>query len=209
MKSLKEQLQEIRNSLQGEEKRASSTKTSRGDTKVIVTNGKKYKDCPVCGCRLKLNRFDKHLAEQHGPDSKRPEGSSKDVRKSPKSKGDEFVSCPKCKKQVKAKNLKKHLRRIHGERVLPKKSARSGKKSKVKFTTTPVNKMTPSEAAEYRKSLEDVHLGEDRAISEYLKKNPSKDEMGKFGVPQDKYRWGFYGSKSMEYDVWGKGDKEK
>lgn len=29
--------------------------------------------------------------------------------------------------------------------------------------------------------------------------------LGKFGVPQDKYRWGFFGNKSMEYDIWRKG----
>lgn len=50
---------------------------------------------------------------------------------------------------------------------------------------------------------------QNKEIFEYLKKNPTKEEIGKFGVPQDKYRYGFYGSTSMEYDIWRKGDKNK
>ena len=45
---------------------------------------------------------------------------------------------------------------------------------------------------------------QNKQILEYLKKNPSANGIGKFGVPQDKYRSNFFGSKTMEYDIWRK-----
>ncbi|EIJ36996.1 hypothetical protein [Thiothrix nivea] len=50
---------------------------------------------------------------------------------------------------------------------------------------------------------------QNKEILDYLEKNPTKEGIGKFGVPQDKYRYDFYGSNSMEYDIWRKGDKDK
>lgn len=117
--------------------------------------------------------------------------------------GDEIVICPRCDCQVKKKNLKKHTQRIH------KTKRRAGRKKGGRYIPPPRENLTAAEALELRKAIEDQNLCSDREIAEYLKKNPLKDEMGKFGVPQDKYRWGFYGSKSMEYDAWGKGDKDK
>lgn len=61
--------------------------------------------------------------------------------------------------------------------------------------------------AELKKAMTEIEDKKDKEISDYLKKHPIKDGIGKFGVPQDKYRWGFYGSSSMEYDIWRKGDK--
>lgn len=46
-------------------------------------------------------------------------------------------------------------------------------------------------------------------IAKYLKRVPTHQEMGKFGVPQDRYRWGFYGSSTMEFDAWRKGEGSK
>ncbi len=51
-------------------------------------------------------------------------------------------------------------------------------------------------------------LVSDPQIRSYLERNPVREEMGKFGVPQDKYRWGFYGHGTMEYDSWGKPKKD-
>lgn len=48
----------------------------------------------------------------------------------------------------------------------------------------------------------------DEQIRKYLEQHPETEEIGKFGVPQDKYRWGFYGHKTMEYDQWGKPPKD-
>jgi hypothetical protein len=63
------------------------------------------------------------------------------------------------------------------------------------------------EAGELLEALSDHHLIADKMVADYLKRNPVKDEMGKFGVPQDKYRWGFYGNKTMEYDSWSREHK--
>ncbi len=64
------------------------------------------------------------------------------------------------------------------------------------------------EAAGIREALTEQKLRADKEIADYISRNPIKeDQFGKFGVPQDKYRWGFYGHKTMEFDVWGKGEK--
>lgn len=120
----------------------------------------------------------------------------------------EFITCEQCQRHVKRKNLKKHIKRIHingksntnGKRVQAK-----SKKSKIE--PLPRFKLTSKDARKMRRIRENVeaHFTRDKEVSEYLKSHPLKDGMGKFGVPQDKYRWGFYGSRSMEYDTWGRG----
>ena len=52
--------------------------------------------------------------------------------------------------------------------------------------------------------LEEINqpLINDQAIADYLRRNPVTEDMGKFGVPQDKYRYKFYGHASMEVDQW-------
>lgn len=62
-------------------------------------------------------------------------------------------------------------------------------------------------AAEIISAMREMELARNKEIAEYLKRHPIHNEIGKFGVPQDKYRWGFYGSSSMEYDIWRKGEK--
>lgn len=44
-------------------------------------------------------------------------------------------------------------------------------------------------------------------IANYLKRVSDLSGVGKHGVPQDKYRWRFYGSSTMDFDLWRKGDK--
>ena len=55
----------------------------------------------------------------------------------------------------------------------------------------------------------DINNIVDPEIAAYLKKNPTDDysRIGKFGLPQDKYRWNFYGSSTFEYDSWGRNKK--
>ena len=59
-----------------------------------------------------------------------------------------------------------------------------------------------------RKAQSESSFIQNKQILDYLSKNPADNGMGKFGVPQDKYRYGFYGSGTKEYDIWRKGDKE-
>lgn len=73
-----------------------------------------------------------------------------------------------------------------------------------------IHKITPEIAAELRKILQDRAFFTNKEIEDYLVKNPNKyDAIGKFGVPQDKYRWGFYGSRTMEYDSWRRESTKK
>tara|TARA_R110000787_G_scaffold63520_1_gene142919 strand:+ start:3526 stop:3708 length:183 start_codon:yes stop_codon:yes gene_type:complete len=41
-------------------------------------------------------------------------------------------------------------------------------------------------------------------IRAYVSRVPEVDTLGKFGRPQDKYRYGFYGHASMAYDIWSR-----
>lgn len=50
----------------------------------------------------------------------------------------------------------------------------------------------------------DVQLNQNKEIRGYLKKNPVYQGIGKFGVPQDKYRYNFFGKKTMNFDIWRK-----
>jgi len=211
MKSLQEQLGEIKKVLEVSKSKEPERKNLKkpSQAKNVIVAGKEYKVCPECGCRLRPSRFNRHLLQQHGY---APKQHSDTIKQTALVGNDsEFTICPDCNKAVKKKNLKKHIRRIHEKKKFNAKNNQpnKGKPKKSRAIPLPAHRMTPEDAAELRKAMEETHLVQNREIEEYLKKNPSKDGMGKFGVPQDKYRWGFYGSKSMEYDIWGKGDKNK
>lgn len=100
--------------------------------------------------------------------------------------------------------------------VNDKKSAVQTSREYEKSPIEPINppaskKLTSEDAAQLLKAKNDVRIlenGNDKDIANYLKKNPPASQIGKFGVPQDKYRWGFYGHRTMEYDLWRKGDKK-
>lgn len=142
--------------------------------KMIEENGKQYKQCPDCKCKLRINHFDKHMMRQH--------------QKLIYDKN-QLIKCPECSNRVKTKNLKKHINRIHGEKKIN-------------------SKLTVKDAAELKKILTDDSFYKDKEIALYLAKNPIKEQLGKFGVPQDKYRWGNFGASTMEYDSWSRNNKE-
>lgn len=48
------------------------------------------------------------------------------------------------------------------------------------------------------------NISDKEIIKRYLAANPAPDSMGKFGVPQSKYRYGTYGLGSMEYNPWAR-----
>lgn len=64
-----------------------------------------------------------------------------------------------------------------------------------------------SQASISHGSNKDSSLIQNPEIRAYIKRVPDQEGLGKFGVPQDNYRYGFYGANSMEYDVWRKGEK--
>jgi DNA repair exonuclease SbcCD ATPase subunit len=64
MKSFRDQLSEIKNSLNSCEKK-SLVSEKKDSKKESSANEVKYKICPVCGCKLRFNNFRKHMALQH------------------------------------------------------------------------------------------------------------------------------------------------
>lgn len=75
-----------------------------------------------------------------------------------------------------------------------------------KYTTR--SPPTKQNAAEQLKVIKNTEMTKDREIKEFLEKNPAQEKLGKFGEPQDKFRHGYYGNSSMEYDIWRKGPKK-
>lgn len=65
-------------------------------------------------------------------------------------------------------------------------------------------KITKKHASEVLQAFKEQEESSDIEIKKYIQLNPVNDGVGPLGKPQDKYRWGFYGSKSMDYDGWSK-----
>jgi uncharacterized C2H2 Zn-finger protein len=151
-----------------------------------------YRECPVCGCTLRESNYTKHLNSQHS--------------ESAEQEGEQLVRCTLCSREVKKKNLKKHMRRIH-EGVKSRPYSEHERFHIDRYYND--SKMTSDEARKQLDALKDNNLVSDKVISAYLRAHPNPEVMGKFGVPQDKYRWGFYGSRTMEYDSWGRIHKQK
>lgn len=103
------------------------------------------------------------------------------------------VKCSHCAAMLNPKNLKRHLKKIHSV-VTHVRQASTSRKEQLKTDGAGRLKILRERAQKASQS----------AIASYLARNPVPDAMGKFGVPQDKYRWGFYGSSSMAYDAWGR-----
>lgn len=114
-------------------------------------------------------------------------------------RNEKYIICPSCLQFVYEKNLERHGSKslICKEMLAHERQIENQRRaSKAKI--------------EERKKLGESRLGSlvhNKQIYEYLRKNPVNNEMGEFGVPQDKYRYGFYGSSTMEYDILRKGDK--
>lgn len=206
MKALKDQLKDAKKLL-------GLRSSDKSDSKNAVKNqpnlsSKDYRTCPECGCTLRKGRYRKHLLKVHGHDIKRTSPMQQRVDKNTdKEESKQLAKCPTCTELVLKKNLKKHIRKAH-----KKKIARNRKNKKRVFSPPnfpKANKPSAEDAKKLREAINDGDLITDETIKRYVEDNPSKDEMGKFGVPQDKYRWGFYGSRSMEYDSWSKNDDSK
>ena len=154
-----------------------------------------YKLCPICKIRLRAKNYIKHIKQNH----------DREVRdlntKLSKVDETEFTNCPQCNVWVKKKNLKKHIQRTHEIQNINNTINKSP-------PISPKNNISPKEAHEQKRALEESTVINNKVISNYLESNPKSEGGGKFGVPQDKYRRGFYGSASMDYDIWRKGDKE-
>lgn len=82
--------------------------------KESILDDNKYKICQECGCKLRINRYRKHMALQH------------DIQVSdPPMQDTELVKCPTCSAMVKKENLQKHIQRVHK----PSKSTSVNKKN--------------------------------------------------------------------------------
>ena len=181
---------------------------------------KHEKRCAVCKMPVHKAYFDKHLKEQHGIFQK--------VKKN------KCIDCPECGVKVLPKNLQKHIRKAHkknnkrnaksdvrsksqicdicGQEIAGninhhKKQVHPARQPKLGAPAKPKRKqkkLSPKQASARLKEIRDQKFFHDQAILDYLSRVPEIPKYGKFGVPQDKYRWGFYGHRSMEYDIWGR-----
>ena len=112
---------------------------------------------------------------------------------------EKYIICPVCHQFIYEKNWKRHERR-----------SSACKEMIAELNVQDKRRFACKKQIEERKKLGKSRLGslvQNKQIAEFLRKNPVNNEMGKFGVPQDKYRYGFYGSSTMEYDIWRKGNK--
>jgi ribosomal protein L32 len=180
-----------------------------------------YEECPECGQRkhqlmaCSFCGYQRRKAPQPemttAPAKKhaaKPKGTSqtkKNKRRVSSTKAADFAVCSECGAHVKKSNLSKHRRRCHS-----RKHPVPVRKDPGYFSNArEMREATKANARAMRRANDANTLCSDKQIAEFLKRNPLPDQMGKFGVPQDKYRYGFYGSKSMEYDSWRQEYKEK
>ncbi|OBT08053.1 hypothetical protein A9267_10020 [Shewanella sp. UCD-FRSSP16_17] len=114
--------------------------------------------------------------------------------------------CPLCKLKFASKDtLEQHMTNrcpmVSGNKPLvklkPKKKKKSPKKSKLRG-----KKLTQHDATVLKQALS--IKSSDPAIAAFLEKNPVKEQISHFGVPQDKYRRSAYGRSGMEYDSWSR-----
>lgn len=110
-----------------------------------------------------------------------------------------YIICPICQQFIYEENRNRHEQRsANCKQMITQLNAQNERKVACK------------KQIDERKTLGESRLGtlvQNTDINEFLIKNPCDNGMGKFGVPQEKYRHGFYGNKTMEYDIWRKGDK--
>ncbi|EIS1752970.1 hypothetical protein LZC58_000012 [Escherichia coli] len=83
--------------------------------------------------------------------------------------------CPYCDALISPKKFDKHVR----SKCPKRKTVRQVSKIDSEFCTDP-------------------------AIKKYLEQHPEPSKIGKFGVPQAKFKYSTYGRRGMEYDTWGK-----
>ena len=78
---------------------------------------KSYKICPICECKVLLERYKTHITEKHSPeeDLKRIilQHQIENNRKQRAVVGEEIVHCELCGIEVKRKNLNKHKYNSH------------------------------------------------------------------------------------------------
>ena len=171
------------------------------------SRGKELVACSFCNCLVRSDRLEKHVANTHTNTTHRNQRGSQNGTNSPQGR---IIVCPQCGVRIKENRLRKHVRKKHKIGIIENRSTREHIKPKKKVRRPlPKQIMTPEIAKTLRTEMNETEIITNKEIAAYLKRNPHKEELGKFGLPQDKHRWGFYGSKSMQYDIWRKGDKEK
>ena len=120
MKSLQEQLEEVKKSFK---------KASDADNIVKTSTSKEFKVCAVCSCKLLAKNHNKHMQKVHPPEK---------IDKV-KAENDRWLYCELCKKNVKYKHFIKHMSKVHGKLLSKDKYKRGslfGKKSKSPIVNT-------------------------------------------------------------------------
>lgn len=145
----------------------------------------KRKRCQFCGNRIKLTKLDEHVAKAH------PENTTENIA----SRGYAiYPICKLCGVEVigsMSNHQKKHILAVTNQ---PHKPSRPQYQKP---------KLTYSEAAKILAALKEPIINNESILA-YVSRVPEVDALGKFGLPQDKYRYGFYGHASMSYDIWSR-----
>ncbi|EGG4117530.1 hypothetical protein SI35_06140 [Salmonella enterica] len=72
-----------------------------------------------------------------------------------------------------------------------------------KFETHIRSKCPKQQMAQQSSKIDDKFYT-DPAIEKYLAQHPEPPQMGKFGIPQAKFKYDTFGRRGMEYDTWSK-----
>lgn len=217
MKTLKEQLEQAKVALGfgRDESDRPQPKSGWLSVTVIYRGDKTYYRCPECGCPVKKGRFARHMQQVHetcldGVAINEARHVVKAVRDKTKRHAKKDSGHPQRLKAAgvtrggaKPEAGKKSHSKPNG-RTWTRRRTSSAEESQSARSRTP--RMSRAEAAQKRAALNDQRLVSDKKIADYLRRNPTENQMGKFGVPQDPFRHGFYGSATMEYDVWRRGE---
>ena len=78
---------------------------------------KSFKICPICQCKVLLERYKTHITEKHSPEAELKriilQHQIENNRKQREIEGEEIICCELCGVEIKRKNLNKHKYNVH------------------------------------------------------------------------------------------------
>ena len=147
-----------------------------------------YEKCSECGVNIRLDRLGKHM-NKHIVQKNRAKKLKAEKRKARK-----------------LMRERKKLQKINVGKIRAKRNPIKDQQPDP-ISQRPKTTMTPRQASKALQALRSQGSGGNQEIQEYINRVPEPNKIGSFGIPQDKYRWGFYGHATMSYDIWGRPEK--
>ena len=154
-------------------------------------NGTDYVKCPSCGCELRIRNAPGHLRKVHH--MQRVSDGFIDNKSSTK------IVLPVIPKFL-SKKHSSALRKLQAKILAKHGLSKPTPAKQINIEPTVNADTSQSDAARQLEQIQKPPTDNDQ-INDFIKRNPAPDELGKFGKPQDPYRRGAYGTRSMEYDV--------